>query len=78
MRGVKRLSLAGVLALVLAAVAATPAGAVRGGNNDNAKLCQQGGWMTVTRSDGTHFTSQDECASYGAEGGTILVPPPTP
>jgi hypothetical protein len=47
-----------------------------GGNSENAKKCQKGGWTTLTRADGTPFANQDECVSYAADGGT-LTPKPT-
>ena len=67
---------AGVLALVVAAVATTPAGAATGGNADNATLCQKDGWKTLYRDDGSTFASQGDCVSYGAKGNTILAEPP--
>jgi hypothetical protein len=71
----KRMWIAAVLALVVAAVAATPAGAATGGNSANAKLCQKGGWQKVFRSDGSTFANQGACVSYGAKGNTILTAP---
>lgn len=50
--------------------------AAKGGNSENAKLCQKGGWMNVQGSDGTQFANQDECVSFGAHGGTIVPKPP--
>jgi hypothetical protein len=62
---------------VLAVVAALGVGAAMAlagnGNSGNAKLCQQGGWQTVARSDGSSFSNQDDCTSYGAHGGMILI-----
>jgi len=43
------------------------------GNSPNAKLCQQGGWQKVLRSDGTRFVSEADCVAYGAMGGTVTV-----
>src|SRR6476620_4450074 len=60
------------LALTVGVATATAGG----GNSANAQLCQKGGWTTLYRSDGTTFASQDECVSYGANGGTILTAPP--
>ena len=45
-----------------------------GGNSENAKLCQKGGWMNLVRADGTTFASETECVSYGASGGTPVPP----
>jgi len=61
--------------LVLAAGAvASPAAAAPGGNADNAHACQKGGWETLARAEDryTAFANQDECVSYGAQGGTIV------
>ena len=66
--------IAGVLALVGAAVAAPPTGAAAGGNSANAKLCQKDGWKTLYRGDGSTFANQGDCVSYGAHGKTILEP----
>jgi hypothetical protein len=51
---------------------AVPASA-GGGNSGNVQACQHGGWQKVTRSDLTAFASQNDCVSYGAQGGAILV-----
>jgi len=58
-------------ALPLADTAAKPGN----GNSENAKACQKGRWATLAREEdpGTAFQSQDECVSYGANGG-VLVP----
>ena len=50
--------------------------ALAGGNSDNAKACQKGGWQTLARQDGTGFNNQDECVSYGAHGGVLKAKPP--
>jgi hypothetical protein len=51
--------------------------ALAGGNSDNAKKCQNGGWQNLVRAeDGKGFNNQDECVSYGAHGG-VLTPAPT-
>ena len=44
-----------------------------GGNSENAKRCQKGGWEDVVRSDQTPFVSQSECVSYAAQGGVFGV-----
>lgn len=61
--------------LVLVAVAPV-AGAPAGGNSGNAKACQQGGYLTLQRADGTRFSNVGECVSYAAQGG-VLMPIPT-
>ena len=68
----KRLWMIGGLALVVAALAAVPAGAAAGGNSANAKLCQKGGWKTLFRGDGSTFANQGECVSFAARGGPIF------
>jgi hypothetical protein len=52
---------------------ASPAGAA--GNNDNAKACQQGGFVNYSRTDGTRFKNAGECTSYAAKGGTLVALP---
>jgi hypothetical protein len=64
-----------VLALSVGVATATARNDSRG-NSVNAKLCQKNGWQNLFRTDGTGFTSQDDCVSYGAQGGTILTSPP--
>ena len=75
-QGCTRMWIAAVLALVVAAVAATPAGATAGGNSANAKRCQDDGWKTLYRGDGSTFANQGDCVSYGAKGNTFLTEPP--
>ena len=69
---------------VVAAVAASAlvvgvsaAGAAKGGNSANAKLCQKGGWQDLVGSQEQSFASEEECVSHAAQGGT-LSPKPTP
>jgi hypothetical protein len=59
--------------LVAGALAAlgAPSAAMAGGNSGNAQACQQGGWQTLVRQDGTAFANQSDCVSYGANGGTL-------
>lgn len=71
----KRIWMVGALALLVGAVAATPAGAT--GNSANAKLCQKGGWKNLVRSDGSSFKNQGKCVSYAAKGGVLTTPPAT-
>jgi hypothetical protein len=71
------LALCAVLAMAIGVATATAgSGNGNGGNSANAKLCQKNGWHNLFRTDGTGFASQDECVSYGAQGGTILTSPP--
>lgn len=65
-----------VAGLGLAAPASAAPGGGNGGNSGNAKLCQKGGWESLYREDGSTFANQDECVSYGAQGGVILDEPP--
>jgi hypothetical protein len=68
-----------VVALALLATLATAlvfaggALAAKGGNSANAKLCQKGGWQTLMDSSANAFASEDECVSYGAQGGAIYA-----
>jgi len=59
---------------MLSAVLVLGAGAANavagGGNSGNAKACQNNGWQSLTRTDGTSFANQGDCVSYGAHGGT--------
>jgi hypothetical protein len=44
------------------------------GNSRNAKRCQKGGWQTLARTGdaAVPFTSEEECVSYGAQGGELV------
>jgi hypothetical protein len=64
------LLLCAVFALMVGVATATAGG----GNSANAKKCQNGGWQTLVRSDGTSFTSEGACVSYAARGGTLTTP----
>src|SRR4051794_23095755 len=70
-----------IFGLIVAAVSAAilvPL-AVAGGNSDNAKACQQGGWQGFVRTEeGRGFSNQDECVSYAAHGGTLKQKPTGP
>src|SRR3954453_1641139 len=63
------------LIVVAAAAAILVPLAVAGGNSDNAKACQQGGWQTLARQDNTGFNNQDGCVSYAAHGGVLKTKP---
>jgi len=52
---------------------ASPAGAATGGNSANAKTCQNNGWKTTLRADGTAFKNQGDCVSYAAQGGAYAL-----
>ena len=64
-----------VCAALAATVGLATATAGNGGNSQK-KLCLKGGWQTVYRSDGTSFTTQRECVSYVADGGTLTTTRP--
>ena len=74
MRRLRSLVLMGALALAVGAVAAGPAAAAKGGNNDTAKRCQKGGWKTLTAQTGAPFANQGDCVNDGAHG-LGAVPP---
>jgi hypothetical protein len=74
MRRLRSLVLLGALALAVGAVAAGPAAAAKGGNNDTAKRCQKGGWKMLTAQTGAPFANQGDCVNDGAHG-LGAVPP---
>lgn len=38
-------------------------------------MCQKGGWQSLYTSTGGTFTSEDQCTSYAAHGGTLRTTP---
>jgi len=58
----------GALAVAVWVVAAGPAAAAKGGNSDNAHVCQQGGHTVLTDTVGSTFKNAGDCASNGAKG----------
>jgi hypothetical protein len=58
-----------VLCAALALTVGVTTAAAGGGNSDNAKLCQKGGWQYVLRADQTALKNDGECVSYAARGG---------
>jgi hypothetical protein len=65
------------LVAVCAVLVVVPAGlGAKGGNSENAKLCQQGGYEDWVRADQTPFANVGECVSYAAQGGTLTAPTP--
>ena len=60
--------------LLLACLAVSGVALAGGGNSANAKKCQKGGWQTLQTSTGGTFANQDECVSYGAQGGELFRP----
>ena len=65
---VRGVLVAGAVAVAVSAVAAGPAVAAKGGNNDTAKACQQGGWQTLVPNLGVRFANQGDCVNDGAKG----------
>src|SRR5262249_56150903 len=66
------MALCALFALTVGVAAASADG---GGNSANAHLCQNGGWQSLFTSTGGTFANQDQCVSYGAQGGTIFTTP---
>jgi hypothetical protein len=60
-------------ALATALVFAGGALAGKGGNSDNAKLCQEGAWHSLMDSTATPFASEGDCVSTGAQGEPIYA-----
>jgi hypothetical protein len=51
---------------------AASAGADAGGNVTSARMCNQGGYQTLTRLDATTFANVGECLAYAVHGGTLF------
>ena len=64
----------GTVAVIALALAVNALG--NGGNSMNAQMCQEGGWTFWTQADGSPFSDQGACVSYGARGGTLTSPYP--
>jgi hypothetical protein len=60
----------GASAVVVGVVAAGPAVAANGGNNDTAQACQHGGWHNLTSVAGGAFANQGDCVNDGPQFGT--------
>src|SRR3954453_5707107 len=58
----------GIVAVAVSVVAAGPAVAAKGGNNDNAHACQQGGGAGLLDENEFAFKNAGDCASHGAKG----------
>jgi hypothetical protein len=72
MERLRCLLVAGALAAAVGVVAAGPAGAAKGGNNDTAKACQHGGWTGLLPDAGGVFANQGDCVNDGAQGSPPL------
>ena len=57
-------ALAFLATLLAALVFAAGALAANGGNSDNAKLCQKGGWQTLMDSSASQFTNPAIASAY--------------
>jgi|1186.fasta_scaffold61129_2 hypothetical protein len=75
MERLRRVLVAGVLAVAVSAVAVGPAVAAKGGNNDTAKQCQKGGWTMLVSQTGVPFKNQGDCVNDGAQGLGVQPPP---
>ena len=62
-----------VLCAALALTVGVGTATAGGGNSDNAKLCQKGGWQDWTRADLSPFVNTGGCVSYAAQGGTLTA-----
>jgi hypothetical protein len=58
----------GAVAVAVSVIAAGPAAAAKGGNNDNAHACQQGGHAGMFDESELPFKNAGGCASHGAIG----------
>ena len=56
------------VAAVVSLGGAAPVAAGKGGNNDTANLCNQGGWKTLSSTTGKPFKNQGDCVNDGAHG----------
>jgi len=63
-----------VLCVALALTVGVAPAAGRGGNSQNAKKCQKGGYKDWVRADQTPFKNVGQCVSYAAKGGTLTAP----
>ena len=68
MQRLRCLVVIGALAVAVGVVAAGPAAAAKGGNNDTANLCQRGGWKALVSDAGGVFVNQGDCVNDGAKG----------
>lgn len=73
----KRFSSSIMIALLIAGTLGfgALAGASAQGNTAAAKACQKGGWATLAPQEAPSaaFQNQDECVSYGAQGGVPVA-----
>jgi hypothetical protein len=62
-----------VLTVVVSALAFAGAPAAKADDVANAKLCLNGGWRNLMRSNATQFPSQFHCVQYSVFGGVIYA-----
>jgi hypothetical protein len=62
--------------LSILAIAAPVAAKPGSGNSTGSAACENGGYVSWTRQDGSTFKNEGECAKYTAKGG-VLVPAQT-
>jgi hypothetical protein len=65
-----------VAALCVTGLIASVGYAAGGDNSDAAHACQQDGYLSLHRSDGSGFENAGECVSYAAQGGQFQTPIP--
>ena len=61
-------------ALMAAMVPGVTTAAADGGNSENAKACQKGGWKNLLTGAHDRFSSAGDCVSYAAQGGRLFAP----
>jgi hypothetical protein len=68
MKGLRHVLTVGAFVVAVSVVAAGPALAAKGGNSDNAHVCQQGGFANRFDGEtGLPFTNAGDCANNGAK-----------
>jgi hypothetical protein len=70
--GIRVLILFGVCAVLLGFLV-SPVVAAPGGNAAQAAQCQDGGYLTYTRADGTPFKNAGQCTAYAAQGNALIM-----
>jgi hypothetical protein len=63
-----------VCSIIFLTVASLSGSSAAQGNSENAHACQKGGWASLARAEDpdTPFANQDDCVSYGAQGGALV------
>ena len=60
-----------ILLVCCAALALTAGLSTATAGNGDKNKCKNGGWQTVTRSDGSNFKNEDKCVEYIRAGGVL-------